>query len=359
MASIELCKVVKAYGQHQVIKPLDLKIEDGSFTVLVGPSGCGKSTLLRLIAGLDDISDGDAYIGSNHINHIEPAKRDVAMVFQSYALYPHLTVEENIAFHMKSKKVEASERQQKVAEVARILGIEHLLKRYPKDLSGGQRQRVAMGRAMVRKPKVFLFDEPLSNLDAQLRMELRAEIKAMHQELRSTMVYVTHDQIEAMTLADQIVVMKDGVIVQQGAPLTIYDEPANTFVARFIGSPPMNLIPGTLKYHENAWTIEAGEIHCKLMKDRIKNPEKLMNGQKIQLGFRPNHVKLTDNQNHPSAKIHVLEITGDSTLVHAKLDGHKIYIQHAGRLALHPDNNVFIQPEAEHIHLFDEAGMRL
>ena len=244
MASVELIDVAKRYGKQTVLQPLDLTIPDGSFTVLVGPSGCGKSTLLRLLAGLETLSGGTILMNQRPVNDLDPADRDVAMVFQSYALYPHLTVAENLAFHMQVKKVDKQLQKSKVQQVASLLGIDKLLARYPRALSGGQRQRVAMGRAMVRNPQVFLFDEPLSNLDAQLRMELRAEIKSLHQRINTTMIYVTHDQVEAMTLADQIVVMRDGQIVQQGAPLAIYDQPCNTFVARFIGSPPMNLLPG-------------------------------------------------------------------------------------------------------------------
>ena len=237
MASVELIDVAKRYGKQTVLQPLDLTIPDGSFTVLVGPSGCGKSTLLRLLAGLETLSGGTILMNKRPVNDLDPADRDVAMVFQSYALYPHLTVAENLAFHMQVKKVDKQLQKSKVQQVASLLGIDKLLARYPRALSGGQRQRVAMGRAMVRNPQVFLFDEPLSNLDAQLRMELRAEIKSLHQRINTTMIYVTHDQVEAMTLADQIVVMRDGQIVQQGAPLAIYDQPCNTFVARFIGSP--------------------------------------------------------------------------------------------------------------------------
>uniref|UniRef100_UPI0006679DFA ABC transporter ATP-binding protein n=2 Tax=Klebsiella/Raoultella group TaxID=2890311 RepID=UPI0006679DFA len=234
MASVELIDVAKRYGKQTVLQPLDLTIPDGSFTVLVGPSGCGKSTLLRLLAGLETLSGGTILMNKRPVNDLDPADRDVAMVFQSYALYPHLTVAENLAFHMQVKKVDKQLQKSKVQQVASLLGIDKLLARYPRALSGGQRQRVAMGRAMVRNPQVFLFDEPLSNLDAQLRMELRAEIKSLHQRIHTTMIYVTHDQVEAMTLADQIVVMRDGQIVQQGAPLAIYDQPCNTFVARFI-----------------------------------------------------------------------------------------------------------------------------
>ncbi|WP_312243146.1 ATP-binding cassette domain-containing protein, partial [Pantoea sp.] len=260
MARVELVKVSRRYGKQTVLHPLDLTIPDGSFTVLVGPSGCGKSTLLRLLAGLDSVSDGAILMDERQINDLDPADRDIAMVFQSYALYPHLTVAENLAFHMQVKKVKREEQQSKVARIAGILGIDKLLNRYPRALSGGQRQRVAMGRAMVRNPQVFLFDEPLSNLDAQLRMELRAEIKSLHQRFKTTMVYVTHDQVEAMTLADQIVVMREGVIVQQGSPLEIYDNPANTFVARFIGSPPMNLLDGELAMRDGVRGIACGAL---------------------------------------------------------------------------------------------------
>lgn len=357
MASIELCKIVKQYGQHQVIKPLDLTIPDGSFTVLVGPSGCGKSTLLRLIAGLEDISDGDAYIGKIHVNHVEPAKRDVAMVFQSYALYPHLTVAENIAFHMKSKGIPKEQQQHKINDVARILGITHLLDRYPKDLSGGQRQRVAMGRAMVRHPKVFLFDEPLSNLDAQLRMELRAEIKSLHQQLKTTIIYVTHDQVEAMTLADQIVVMKDGVIVQQGAPLDIYDAPVNTFVATFIGSPPMNLLPGIVDCENGQWFASYQAIRWAIPATRIRS--QLQAGQSIQIGIRPHQLHLATQTGQPQATVNVVEMTGDITLIHANWQGTRIYIQHHGRVFLQPGDTVSLTLEPEALHIFDEQGNRL
>jgi multiple sugar transport system ATP-binding protein len=357
MASIELCKIVKQYDKHQVIKPLDLKIEDGAFTVLVGPSGCGKSTLLRLIAGLEEISDGDAYIGNTHINHVEPAKRDVAMVFQSYALYPHLTVADNISFHMKSKGIAKDLQRQKLKDVAQILGITHLLDRYPKDLSGGQRQRVAMGRAMVRNPKVFLFDEPLSNLDAQLRMELRAEIKSLHHQLKTTTVYVTHDQVEAMTLADQIVVMKDGEIIQQGDPLSIYDAPTNTFVARFIGSPPMNLLPGVVEHENGQWYANCLNIRVIIPAERVQS--RLKTGQKIQIGIRPHQLQLTSTSQQPTATVNVVEITGDMTLIHATWQETRIYIQHHGRLFLHSGDSVHLELDRQAIHVFDEQGNRL
>ncbi|MFM2481874.1 ABC transporter ATP-binding protein [Celerinatantimonas sp. YJH-8] len=357
MASLELCQVAKKYGHQYVIKPLDLKIEEGQFTVLVGPSGCGKSTLLRLIAGLEAISDGDIRIGDQRVNHMEPAKRDVAMVFQSYALYPHLNVAENMALHMKTKGVAPSIRQQKVQQIADILGITPLLKRLPKDLSGGQRQRVAMGRAMVRNPKVFLFDEPLSNLDAQLRMELRAEIKALHQQLKTTTVYVTHDQIEAMTLADQIVVMKDGYIIQQGSPLEIYDHPKNTFVAQFIGSPPMNLLPGEAIQQGERWSIRCHGIELPIPSSQLGQP--LTAGMPLQLGIRPHQLKLASTTHGPKAVVRVVEMTGDQSLLHLNWQGIALYLQHYGRLELVTGDEVRLDINPQAIHIFDEAGNRL
>ncbi|SUE06358.1 sn-glycerol-3-phosphate import ATP-binding protein UgpC [Pantoea agglomerans] len=286
MASVELVQVAKRYGKQSVLHPLDLTIPDGSFTVLVGPSGCGKSTLLRLLAGLDTVSDGAIMLDKKQINDLDPADRDIAMVFQSYALYPHLTVAENLAFHMQVKKVKREEQKSKIARIAGILGIDQLLQRYPRALSGGQRQRVAMGRAMVRNPQVFLFDEPLSNLDAQLRMELRAEIKSLHQRFKTTMVYVTHDQVEAMTLADQIVVMKEGVIVQQGAPLAIYDRPVNTFVARFIGSPPMNLLDARFQTRDGLPGVCCCEQWLPLPR-RWHSAAQQQADQPVTLGVRP------------------------------------------------------------------------
>ena len=250
MASVHIKGVQKNFGTVQVLHGIDFDIPDGSFTVLVGPSGCGKSTLLRMIAGLDEVSAGTIQINDQVVNDLPPKARDIAMVFQSYALYPHMTVRENMGFSLTLAKVDAAAREQRVEEAAKILNLDALLDRYPKQLSGGQRQRVAMGRAMVRKPQVFLFDEPLSNLDAKLRVSMRAEIKALHQRLQTTSIYVTHDQIEALTMADQIVVMHDGRIEQIGTPLDLYDRPCNQFVAGFIGSPAMNMLPGRLRLGE-------------------------------------------------------------------------------------------------------------
>ena len=245
MAEVKIRDLYKSYGTTEVIHGLDVDIEDGEFVVLVGPSGCGKSTLLRMIAGLEGISSGNIMIGNRIVNNLPPSERDIAMVFQNYALYPHKTVNDNMAFSLKMKGLSKNEIANRVNQAAEILGLTAYLKRYPRALSGGQRQRVAMGRAIVRDPQVFLFDEPLSNLDAKLRVQMRAEIKELQQRLNSTTIYVTHDQIEAMTMADKIVVMKDGYIEQIGSPLEVYDKPTNTFVASFIGSPAMNMIEGT------------------------------------------------------------------------------------------------------------------
>ncbi|MSE18435.1 ATP-binding cassette domain-containing protein, partial [Pantoea agglomerans] len=261
----------------------------------------------------DTVSDGSIMLDKKRINDLDPADRDIAMVFQSYALYPHLTVAENLAFHMQVKKVKREEQKSKIARIAGILGIDQLLQRYPRALSGGQRQRVAMGRAMVRNPQVFLFDEPLSNLDAQLRMELRAEIKSLHQRFKTTMVYVTHDQVEAMTLADQIVVMKEGVIVQQGAPLAIYDRPVNTFVARFIGSPPMNLLDARFQTRDGLPGVCCGEQWLPLPR-RWHSAAQQQADQPVTLGVRP-HDLIFDASGQP-AVVNIVEITGESTLLH-------------------------------------------
>src|SRR5690349_5912890 len=247
MASLSFRNVEKAYGHTKVIHGIGFDITDGEFVVLVGPSGCGKSTLLRMLAGLEEISGGEIHIDGRVVNDLEAKDRDIAMVFQSYALYPHMTVRENMGFSLRLRRADPKLTEQRVTDAARILNLDGLLERHPRELSGGQRQRVAMGRAIVRDPKVFLFDEPLSNLDAKLRVQMRAEIKAMHQRLKTTTVYVTHDQIEAMTMADRIVVMHDGIVEQIGTPLQLFDKPGNLFVAQFIGSPAMNVIDGTLR----------------------------------------------------------------------------------------------------------------
>src|SRR6202521_2814582 len=288
MAAVEIRGVKKFFGATQVVHGVDIKIADGEFVVLVGPSGCGKSTLLRMIAGLEQISAGEIFIGGRLVNRVAPKERDVAMVFQNYALYPHMTVQDNMAFSLRLAKADASVLKERVDRAAQILGLGSLLDRYPRQLSGGQRQRVAMGRAIVRDPQVFLFDEPLSNLDAKLRVQMRTEIKELHQRLKTTSVYVTHDQVEAMTMADKIVVMRDGVVEQRGQPLELYDHPANLFVAGFIGSPAMNFLPGTLRRANGAVRIELGQgVSVPAPRDAAG-----ADGQKIVFGTRPEHLVL-------------------------------------------------------------------
>ncbi|MGN6702583.1 MAG: ABC transporter ATP-binding protein, partial [Burkholderiaceae bacterium] len=293
MASVEIRQVRKAFGNTQVIRGVDIDIADGQFTVLVGPSGCGKSTLLRMLAGLEEISAGEIAIGGRVVNNVEPKERDIAMVFQNYALYPHMTVRDNMAFSLLLAKKPKSMIDERVAKASEILGLGQLLERYPRQLSGGQRQRVAMGRAIVRDPQVFLFDEPLSNLDAKLRVQMRAEIKELHQRLRTTSVYVTHDQIEAMTMGDRIVVMRDGVVEQQGRPLDLYDRPDNLFVAGFIGSPAMNFIPGTLRRHGSAADVVFAD-GTRLPAPRRGNGPAGEDGQPVIYGVRPEHLRLGD-----------------------------------------------------------------
>ncbi|MDZ7280148.1 sn-glycerol-3-phosphate ABC transporter ATP-binding protein UgpC [Pantoea eucrina] len=357
MAAVELVNVAKRYGKQAVLHPLSLTIPDGSFTVLVGPSGCGKSTLLRMLAGLESLSEGAIMMDNVAITDRDPADRDIAMVFQSYALYPHLTVAENLAFHMQVKKVKREEQRSKITRIAGILGIDKLLDRYPRALSGGQRQRVAMGRAMVRNPQVFLFDEPLSNLDAQLRMELRAEIKSLHQRFKTTMVYVTHDQVEAMTLADQIVVMREGRIVQQGAPLTLYDRPADTFVARFIGSPPMNLLAAQFSARNGIIGVQCQDLWQPLP-PRWSNVAQAREGADVTLGVRPHD--LLEAATGTRAEVQVVEVTGESTLLHLDWQGQPLHMQYAGRHGASAGAAIRISFNMEKLHLFDpKTGQRL
>src|ERR687894_1586620 len=271
MAGVTITGLHKRFGNVPAVRGVDLAIRDGEFAVLVGPSGCGKSTLLRTIAGLEDISEGEIEIGGELVNDVRPRDRDVAMVFQDYALYPHMTVSRNIGFGLRARKFPKAEVEKRVQRAARMLGITDLLDRYPRQLSGGQRQRVAIGRDIGRNPELFLFDEPLSNLDAQLRDEMRGEIKRLHQEIATTMIYVTHDQIEAMTLADRIVLMRDGVIEQQGAPLDLFERPASTFVAGFLGSPRMSFLPGTLALAGDTRAVRLGETDLPIAPDRPIN----------------------------------------------------------------------------------------
>jgi multiple sugar transport system ATP-binding protein len=319
MSTLTLRSVRKSYDDGaEVIKGVDLDIADGEFTVFVGPSGCGKSTLLRMIAGLEDISAGDIFIAGDRINDVPPAERGVAMVFQSYALYPHMTVAENMGFALKLAGQPKAQVKEAVGRAAEILQITHLLDRKPKALSGGQRQRVAIGRAIVRKPKVFLFDEPLSNLDAGLRVQMRIELSRLHQELGTTMIYVTHDQVEAMTLGDRIAVFNGGRIEQVGSPLALYDKPANQFVAGFLGSPRMNFIPCTAERSErDALQLRMGDAGAV----RLPAPQLRVASGSLVLGIRPEHLQLTQAGDGLAARVALLEHLGDSTIVHATLRG--------------------------------------
>ena len=348
MATVSFRKIEKAYGPVKVIHGIGFDIADGEFVVLVGPSGCGKSTLLRMLAGLEDITAGQILIDDKVVNDLESKDRDIAMVFQSYALYPHMTVRDNMAFSLKLRRADARLTAERVANAARILNLDALLDRFPKELSGGQRQRVAMGRAIVRDPKVFLFDEPLSNLDAKLRVAMRAEIKALHQRLKTTTVYVTHDQIEAMTMADRIVVMHDGIVEQIGTPLELFDKPGNLFVAQFIGSPSMNVLRGTLR----GSSVEALGTRWPLM------PGAGREGQDVHYGIRPGDLQLAETG--IAAEVVVVEPTGAETELLLKIGQQQLTLVLHGRTAASPGDVVHLAIDAAKAHVFDgQGGQRL
>lgn len=354
MAEVSVQKLFKNYGDTAVIHGIDVEISDGEFVVLVGPSGCGKSTLLRMIAGLEEITGGNVTIGDRRVNNLSPSERDIAMVFQNYALYPHKTVEANMGFSLKLQKMEKAEIKKQVAEAAEILGLTPYLKRYPRALSGGQRQRVAMGRAIVRNPQVFLFDEPLSNLDAKLRVQMRTEIRELHQRLQTTTVYVTHDQIEAMTMADKIVVLNGGHVEQIGSPLELYDRPKNTFVASFIGSPSMNLLEGKVA------ATDGDKANISLAGTNLDVPlhSSATVDQKIMIGVRPEHLKLTDVG--IEATVRVVEPTGSEIHVVFQARAQEITAVFRDRHKLVPGDTVALGFDLEQIHLFDGGtGNRL
>ncbi|TIL88746.1 MAG: sn-glycerol-3-phosphate ABC transporter ATP-binding protein UgpC [Mesorhizobium sp.] len=352
MAQVVISNVAKAFGTVKVLHGVSVDIADGQFVVLVGPSGCGKSTLLRMVAGLETVSGGTIAIGDRVVNHLPPAKRDIAMVFQNYALYPHKTVEQNMAFALKLRKTDPADVAERVKRAADILDLNPYLKRYPRQLSGGQRQRVAMGRAIVRNPQVFLFDEPLSNLDAKLRVQMRTEIKELHQRLKTTTIYVTHDQIEAMTMADKIVVMRDGRIEQVGAPLELFDRPANLFVAGFIGSPSMNLLKGVVRKGDKSIVEIAGTPFP------IAASSKVEDGRNVVYGVRPEHLEI-----HPDgvpAKISVVEPTGSETLVFLRFGEGEMVALFRERHDFRPGDTLHLKPRLDQVHLFDaETGNRL
>ena len=351
MGSVEIRNLRKFYGNTQVLHGVDIDISDGEFVVLVGPSGCGKSTLLRMIAGLEEISDGEILIDGAVVNDLPPKQRDLAMVFQSYALYPHMTVAENMGFSLRLAKVAKPTIDAEVRKAADILGLTAYLDRYPRHLSGGQRQRVAMGRAMVRNPKVFLFDEPLSNLDAKLRGQMRAEIKSLHQRLKTTTIYVTHDQTEAMTMADKIVVLRDGRVEQIGSPMKIYRDPANSFVAGFIGSPPMNFLDGVLSGNE----IVVGDRSIALSHSVDRR-----DGQAVKVGVRPKHIRLADGEAdaHPF-KVDLVEPTGDEMDLKGTIYGQQATMVVPNK-AIRPDDTIDILLPEESLYLFDaNSGSRI
>ena len=351
MASIELRQVAKSYGSHQVMNNVSFDIKDGEFVVFVGPSGCGKSTLLRMICGLEEISSGEVLIDGEVVNDTPARERDIAMVFQSYALYPHMTVEKNMGFSLRIDKRPKAEIAKKVAEAAEILNLTSYLKRKPSQLSGGQRQRVAMGRAIVRDPAVFLFDEPLSNLDAQLRVQMRGEITALQDRFKTTTVYVTHDQVEAMTMADRIVVLRDGNVEQVGAPLDLFDKPANLFVAQFIGSPKMNMINGALKASGEGVAFTADGLSMDVpdhYRDHI--------GREVILGIRPSDIRLgTDCVKIAlSAQIDLIEATGTETMVKLTMGSHALQGVFKDRLDAKVGDSITIDLTQGPIHIFDK-----
>jgi len=352
MASVQIVDVRKDFGAVKVVKGIHIDIRDGEFVALVGPSGCGKSTLLRMIAGLEQISGGEIRVGSKVVNNVAPKDRDIAMVFQNYALYPHMSVAENMAFSLKLKGVSKSEIEERVRKAADILSLTPLLGRYPRQLSGGQRQRVAMGRAIVRDPQVFLFDEPLSNLDAKLRVQMRAEIKELYQRLKTTTIYVTHDQIEAMTMADRIVVMHDGIVEQIGQPLEIYDHPDNMFVAGFIGSPAINLLPGSFRAGDRTVFETDGGMVVPL--ERV--PAAAGNGRGV-LGIRPEHITI-DPEGAVGLSVTVTEPTGSETFIIGRSEGETLRCLFRDRVALKPGDAVRLRLDPARILFFDEATGR-
>ncbi len=358
MASLTLNNVQKTFGQTEVLRGINIAIEDGDFLVLVGPSGCGKSTLLNMIAGLDDISGGDVNIGEERVNELHPSERDIAMVFQSYALYPNMTVEQNIAFGLEMRGVPKEERSNLIAGVSGMLQIEHLLKRKPAQLSGGQRQRVAMGRALVRHPKIFLFDEPLSNLDAKLRVDMRTEIKRLHQRLGATIVYVTHDQIEAMTLATKIAVMKDGVLQQLGSPDEVYNNPANVFVATFMGSPSMNMFPAELNALPDGFYLSLENSSGEQQRLKLTRPlsnSAAYNGKKVLVGIRPEDIREAGDEDASriSCPVDVVEPTGADTYVVTSLGGKEVVSRLKAKCTLKAGDTAELAFNMDHVVLFD------
>ena len=348
MARIEFSNLVKRFGPVEVLHGLDFEIADKEFAVLVGPSGCGKTTLLRMIAGLEEVTEGEIVLDGRVINHVREKDRDVAMVFQNYALYPHMTVYANISFPLRMRKISKPEQKRRVHWAAGVLELEDYLQRYPRQLSGGQRQRVAMGRALVREPAAFLLDEPLSNLDAQLRVQMRTELRALHERLQTTIVYVTHDQVEAMTLADRIVVMRDGNIEQIGTPEVVYDQPSNTFVAGFIGSPAMNLLPGHLRRRDGKVSVEfsgGGRIEL----EATPSGE---DGIPVVYGIRPENLRLSAERDGLPLTVEVVEMTGRESELFGMIDDVRVCVILRERQRLSRGDTVWLRPDGARAHLF-------
>jgi ABC-type sugar transport system ATPase subunit len=355
MAGVVLTDLWKKFENFTAVKDFNLEIKDGEFVVLVGPSGCGKSTTLKMVAGLEEVSEGEIYIGERNVTHLEPKDRNIAMVFQNYALYPHMDVYHNLSFGLKIRKINPIEIEKRVKKVSQILGIEELLHRKPKQISGGQMQRVALGRAIIRDPDLFLFDEPLSNLDAKLRVKMRVEISRLHNELKSTTIYVTHDQVEAMTLGDRIVVMKDGIVNQIGTPLAVYDFPVNRFVASFIGSPEMNFLDGNLiqEADQLKFVSPNGLITIDVEPGMLKRAPK----GAVTLGFRPEHIKLAQ-ENAPlnRMQIEVIEHLGVQTLVIGKAGDLSVTVLMDRTESLRYGMNVAMKIDSKNVHLFDQGS---
>jgi multiple sugar transport system ATP-binding protein len=363
MANVVLTNITKRFGDVVAVDDVNLEIADREFVVLVGPSGCGKTTTLRMIAGLEDISGGEISIGDRVVNKLTPMERNIAMVFQSYALYPHMKVFDNMAFGLKMRKIAKEQREEQVKKAAEILGIENLLDRKPKQLSGGQRQRVALGRAIVRDPDVFLFDEPLSNLDAKLRVQMRIELKKLHERLQATVVYVTHDQVEAMTMGDRIVVMKDGIVQQVGKPLDLYNRPVNLFVASFIGSPAMNFVPCQVVEEESRYHIDTGDYRFALP-DSLSSQVSAAKGDEFMFGIRPEHFQNTLAENDRvgdlpviEATINVIETLGKETFLDLNTGAHSLTALLDADIEAKTHQDIELVPNMDKIHLFSsESG---
>lgn len=345
MATVTLRNLVKAYGKTEVLHSINLDVANGEFVVFVGPSGCGKSTTLRMIAGLEEVTAGEIMIGDRVVNHLEPKHRNIAMVFQNYAIYPHMSVRKNIGFGLRTSKMPRAEKEKRIDEVAHILSMTEYLDRKPAQLSGGQRQRVAIGRAMVRDPAVFLFDEPLSNLDAQLRTQMRLEIKKLHQRVGNTIIFVTHDQVEAMTMADRIVIMKDGHIQQVGTPAEVFHRPANVFVAQFIGAPSMNML-------DAIW--RGGRL--RVAGQALAADLNLSEGSSLTVGIRPDDLVVSDAQGLFEGVVNVLEPLGSETLVYVDIGGREVIAKADGRMPPQLGARVQLAADLANMHLFDQSG---